>query len=94
MLALLNSAVLEWYFRIFNSNNHVANYEADELPVCLDQEPIVRMLAKQAGYLLSAYAPTPEGGKVATPLEDILDASVAWGFDLTPAETLRNRGCD
>jgi Alw26I/Eco31I/Esp3I family type II restriction m6 adenine DNA methyltransferase len=87
MLSLLNSAVLEWYFRIFNSNNHVANYELDELPVCLDREPLVRMLAKQAGYLLDAYGPTPEGGKVASPLEDVLDACVAWGFDLTPAET-------
>lgn len=30
---LLNSAVLEWRFRLFNSNNHVSNYELDELPM-------------------------------------------------------------
>jgi Alw26I/Eco31I/Esp3I family type II restriction m6 adenine DNA methyltransferase len=31
--AAMNSLVVEWYFRLFNSNNHVANYEIDELPV-------------------------------------------------------------
>jgi DNA-cytosine methyltransferase len=30
---LLNSAVVEWRFRLFSSNNHVANYELDELPI-------------------------------------------------------------
>jgi Alw26I/Eco31I/Esp3I family type II restriction m6 adenine DNA methyltransferase len=31
--SFLNSAVLEWRFRLFNSNNHVANYEIDEMPL-------------------------------------------------------------
>lgn len=29
----LNSLIVEWRFRLFNSNNHIANYEIDELPV-------------------------------------------------------------
>lgn len=29
----LNSLVVEWRFRLFNSNNHIANYEIDELPI-------------------------------------------------------------
>jgi len=29
----LNSFVVEWRFRLFNSNNHIANYEIDELPI-------------------------------------------------------------
>lgn len=33
LLGVLNSAVVEWRFRIFNSNNHVGNYEIDEIPL-------------------------------------------------------------
>src|SRR5690606_38705333 len=32
VLGLLNSAVLDWFFRVQNSNNHVGNYEIDALP--------------------------------------------------------------
>lgn len=31
--AYLNSSVVEWRFRLFNNNNHAANYEIDELPI-------------------------------------------------------------
>lgn len=33
LLALLNSSLLNWRFKVTNSNNHVANAELDELPV-------------------------------------------------------------
>ena len=33
LLGILNSAVLDWYFRVINSNNHVGLYELRELPI-------------------------------------------------------------
>lgn len=33
MLALLNSALLNWRFKLTSTNNHVNNYELDELPI-------------------------------------------------------------
>lgn len=33
VLALLNSSLLNWRFKVTNSNNHVANAELDELPI-------------------------------------------------------------
>ena len=32
LLGLLNSSIMNWYFSVFNSNNHVSNYEIGYLP--------------------------------------------------------------
>lgn len=39
MKALLNSAILNWRFKITSTNNHINNYELDELPL-IDLESI------------------------------------------------------
>lgn len=33
LLGLLNSDLYDWYFRVFSSNNHINNYEIDNLPI-------------------------------------------------------------
>lgn len=33
LLALLNSRLLDWYFRIWNANNHIGIYELKKLPI-------------------------------------------------------------
>ncbi len=33
MMAILNSALLNWRFKITSTNNHINNYELDELPI-------------------------------------------------------------
>jgi Alw26I/Eco31I/Esp3I family type II restriction m6 adenine DNA methyltransferase len=33
LLGILNSRLLDWRFRITNSNNHISNYEISELPI-------------------------------------------------------------
>lgn len=33
MKTLLNSALLNWRFKITSTNNHINNYELDELPI-------------------------------------------------------------
>jgi Alw26I/Eco31I/Esp3I family type II restriction m6 adenine DNA methyltransferase len=35
LLGILNSLLLNWRFQITNSNNHIGNYELDELPVAI-----------------------------------------------------------
>lgn len=35
ILGLLNSLLLDWRFRLTNSNNHVSNYEISELPIAI-----------------------------------------------------------
>lgn len=35
LLGLLNSSILEWRFRITSTNNHVNNYELDDLPIAI-----------------------------------------------------------
>lgn len=35
MLGLLNSSIINWYFKLISSNNHINNYEIDMFPVPL-----------------------------------------------------------
>lgn len=49
MLGLFNSLLLDWRFRITNSNNHVSNYEISELPIAIpspDQKKRIESLVK------------------------------------------------
>lgn len=40
MKAILNSSLLNWRFKITSTNNHINNYELDELPIInLDTVP-------------------------------------------------------
>ena len=38
MLGLLNSSVMNWYFKMQSSNNHINNYEIDTFPIPLHYE--------------------------------------------------------
>jgi adenine-specific DNA-methyltransferase len=38
LLGVLNSLLLDWRFKITNSNNHISNYEIDELPIAVPSE--------------------------------------------------------
>jgi DNA-cytosine methyltransferase len=87
LLGLLNSAVLEWFFRMYNSNNHVANYEIDNLPVCLQEENISK-LAASARFLQTTYQHQHES-KIASAIEDFHDALVAFSYGLNESMILR-----
>jgi len=57
LLGLLNSALLNWRFKLTSTNNHVNNYELDELPIitmnkknrqlCLKVEKLVKSQCKK-----------------------------------------------
>ncbi len=82
LLGILNSSVLEWYFRLYNSNNHVANYEIANFPVCLDSE-FIPLIAKSTEFLIGAYKEESRDESVSG-IEDFHDALVGVAYDLTP----------
>lgn len=75
LLCLLNSAAIEWFFRVFNSNNHVANYEIDELPV-VASEGEWEVLANSARHLEWLYSTSDLDSKTPQRCEDLSDAIV------------------
>jgi len=43
LLGILNSILLDWRFKLSNSNNHVSNYEINELPVAISENKSLRV---------------------------------------------------
>jgi Alw26I/Eco31I/Esp3I family type II restriction m6 adenine DNA methyltransferase len=86
LTVVLNSNLLEWYFRIYNSNNHVANYEIDDFPVCLDNPDVCVALARLSDHLHDAYQSVDHNGKSASRIEDTADAIVFFAYGLNAEE--------
>lgn len=44
LLGILNSYLMDWHFRLFSSNNHINNYEIDNLPIAINNkmEPLIK----------------------------------------------------
>ncbi|MCG3666105.1 Alw26I/Eco31I/Esp3I family type II restriction adenine-specific DNA-methyltransferase [Aliarcobacter butzleri] len=43
LLGLLNSYLFDWRFKLFSSNNHINNYELDDLPINYNEEYIAKI---------------------------------------------------
>ena len=82
LLALFNSVVVEWFFRIFNSNNHVANYEINEFPVWSDDADL-RLLSQWGRYLEQIYASGVVDSRRAHSSEDFCDALACFLLGLS-----------
>lgn len=53
LLGVLNSDVIEWYFKLTSSNNHVNNYEIDNFPIpieCSNKETISNLVKEYIQY--------------------------------------------
>src|SRR5699024_5490011 len=48
LLGLLNSKLLNWYFKLFSSNNHINNYELDMLPIPIKEQGTIKRIASLA----------------------------------------------
>ncbi|MGV3173353.1 Alw26I/Eco31I/Esp3I family type II restriction adenine-specific DNA-methyltransferase [Staphylococcus simulans] len=46
LLGILNSKLLNWYFKLFSSNNHISNYEIDLLPIAIDKPLLVKEITQ------------------------------------------------
>ena len=82
LLGMLNSSVLEWFFRLYNSNNHVANYEISSFPICLNSD-FLQLIAKSTSFLLAIYKNELPNESISS-IEDFHDALVGIAYGLTP----------
>lgn len=82
LLGILNSSILEWYFRLYNSNNHVANYEIANFPICLNS-PHLPLIGKSTEFLMGMYKNESQR-EYAPNIEDFHDALVGIAYGLTP----------
>ncbi len=78
LVGLLNSALLDWFFRNRNSNNHVGNYEVDALPFPSNEKwfPVIARLASMVKQDASVQ------GGVRPWLSDLLEAAVFVAYDI------------
>lgn len=86
-LGLLNSALMDWYFRVLNGNNHVANYEIDDFPIPSVSEVLKSKIEKQTRRIVSLYSAIIE--PIATSYideESTLDFLVFKAFGLSVKE--------
>lgn len=86
LLVILNSVVAEFFFELFNSNNHVANYEIDEIPALPEGHPLWSTFGSLGAYLRNAFAAVDGLPRNGSPLEDFADALVGFAFQLTADE--------
>lgn len=84
LLALMNSSVIEWWFRVHSSNNHVSNYEIGDIPWALEDGGIVNSLATLARQTTESYVANPTGQDAAR-LEETIDALVFFALGIPPA---------
>jgi len=84
LLGCLNSIFVEWYFRIYNSNNHVANYEIDDFPVALEDPALVQMIVKSTKLLACTYKEDRGISTKPSAIENFHDAIVAVAYGLSP----------
>lgn len=74
----INSSVIEWYFRMFNYNNHIANYELADLPI-VSYENASSNIKELINKCINKVKPENSSW-------DILDALWAQTFGLTHEE--------
>lgn len=55
LLGLFNCSIVNWYFKLTSSNNHINNYEIDNFPV-----PINSYLLKEISQLVQLYLKTSD----------------------------------
>ena len=87
LLGFLNSSIAEWRFRLTNSNNHVGNYEIDQIPVpeFRRENQLCRVVVKEARALSRSYEREAFGMSAAPylPKEDLLDAATFLLFGMS-----------
>lgn len=75
ILGLLNSNILNWFFHVNNSNNHVALYELESLPLPAEANPQVVDRIRTIAITATNEGPKPE-------LQEELDRLVLEAFGL------------
>lgn len=53
ILGILNSKIINWYFKLFSSNNHINNYQLDNIPIPIVKDKRSNKISKLVGELLN-----------------------------------------
>jgi adenine-specific DNA-methyltransferase len=77
LLGALNSAVLEWRFRLTSSTNHVGNYEIDALPLPIPSKEFVA----KVGCLVDRLLDDPRDTEADHELDDLWFDAYGLGVD-------------
>lgn len=46
LMGVFNSDLINWYFNLFSSNNHINNYEIDNFPVPIHNPKLIKLISK------------------------------------------------
>lgn len=85
VLGLLGSSVLDWFFRVSNCNNHVANYEIDNFPFPENDE-FLKQIAKLAEKLEKVDG--LRNPKLYDRLKQLLDAYCCLAYEIEVEQDL------
>lgn len=88
-LGFLNSGLMDWYFRVLNGNNHVANYEIDDFPIPTVSESLKESIEQEVRTIQEIYASNDNAvGTKYIAEEARLEALVFMAFQLSVEEAL------
>jgi len=82
LLGLFNSSLMNWYFKLRSSNNHINNYEIDDFPVPINNIKIMKEISALAKLNVLEFS-----------LETLnkIDSLVFELFEITVAEKTNNK---
>lgn len=81
LLGILNSKQLDWYFKLFSSNNHVNNYDLDNLPLPIGDLKTRISISEKVQSILDNYDEK---------LMQILDSEISSLFNSTITEEVES----
>jgi len=84
LLALLNSRLMNWYFKLFSTNSNVNGYQVDNLPVKLPSDAEQQRFVELADRIITMKERNPKADT--SPLEREIDLLVYDLYNLTQEE--------
>ncbi len=86
ILGLLNSTFMDWYFRVMNGNNHVANYEIDDFPLPNCTDELKYSISKEVKSLIMKFRKIDQTVINNENFEAYLDFLVFKAYDLSSSD--------
>lgn len=86
ILAILNSKLMDWYFRKTSTNNHVNGYEIEQLPIIIPSEKVVTKFERIVNLILIAKKSNNIADHDTSLLEKEIDVMVYHLYELNYEE--------
>ena len=90
VLGILNSRLLNWYFKLFSTNSNVNGYEVDSLPILVathSSEDVINLVDQILAITKNEdYLSNPAKQAKVKELERQIDQQVYQLYELTPEE--------